>query len=146
MAQEEIDEVAVEDFILVYELNDKAADALRKASNELQFEIISQDMEGVSNASAAVLARINGSSNASAAVYEPPAQMQPDTSDPTPPDDNAADVERFITFYDLDDKAADALRKASKGVQLEIISRDMAGVRNASATIMARIKNASQKN
>merc|ERR1719388_804948 len=84
-------------------------------------------MEGIKNKSAAVMSKLKQ------------AKVQEQMEGPPVPSE---DLEAFILANELDERAANALRNSGNSVQNQVIKANMTDIRNPSAHIMARIKQA----
>mmetsp|Transcript_100519 Transcript_100519/g.244486 ORF Transcript_100519/g.244486 Transcript_100519/m.244486 type:complete len:508 (-) Transcript_100519:128-1651(-) len=107
---------AVEDFILEYGLDEKAAQALREVSPEQQSMIIDIELSNCRNPSAVVVSRIQ--------CLGVPTNH----------------VESYIQEFGLDDKCAAELRALSPIEQQQVIEARPSNARNPSAVVISRIQ------
>eukprot|EP00927_Polykrikos_kofoidii_P028705 TRINITY_DN24990_c0_g1_i1.p1 TRINITY_DN24990_c0_g1~~TRINITY_DN24990_c0_g1_i1.p1 ORF type:complete len:1638 (-),score=319.69 TRINITY_DN24990_c0_g1_i1:93-5006(-) len=123
----------VEDFVAKCDLDDRAAEALRRCSPTVQQVTIDRGViEGARNPSALLLSRIREIQNSMiGGGYDKLADIQ-------------REVEDFIAANGLDGKAADSLRGCPPRVQKVVIERgSVTGARSPESVIMARIRDAS---
>jgi len=125
----------VEDFISRWGLDEKAAEAMREAPAEVAAHVI--DRGGLAecrNPNAVVLARIGEARQRRS--YGLPMTEQKAR-------ENAAEIEKMIEQYSLDEKASSTLRAQTAEVQQAVIDGgQLDNVTNPSAVVLGRIKNA----
>merc|ERR1711957_666177 len=87
--------------------------------------VLDRGIEGARNPSSALLARIR---DAEAGHFDNRGgSMQ-------------GEIDLFVQQNGIDDRAADALRRTSQDIQKEVIGKGIAGARNPSSALQARIK------
>mmetsp|Transcript_61046 Transcript_61046/g.181889 ORF Transcript_61046/g.181889 Transcript_61046/m.181889 type:complete len:492 (+) Transcript_61046:42-1517(+) len=117
---------AVEEFIMTYNLDDKAAQALRELPPVHQGSIIEIELTNTRNPSAVVCSRI-------ASLPTAPSSAAPDA------------VEAYIQEFGLDDKCASELRSITPYEQQQVIEARPSNARNPSAVVISRIQAVKQQ-
>eukprot|EP00746_Dinoflagellata_sp_MGD_P166191 gnl/MRDRNA2_/MRDRNA2_95921_c0_seq1.p1 gnl/MRDRNA2_/MRDRNA2_95921_c0~~gnl/MRDRNA2_/MRDRNA2_95921_c0_seq1.p1 ORF type:complete len:233 (+),score=62.80 gnl/MRDRNA2_/MRDRNA2_95921_c0_seq1:88-786(+) len=121
----------VDAFISEHGLDDKAAKALRGASETIQAEVLEGNMSGIRNASSLVMARIKQAKASEVASC--------------PPVDDAT-LEAFIVENEIDEKAANELRNEPPAVQREVLAKgDLSTANNKSSAVIGRIARAKRE-
>merc|ERR1712203_647648 len=120
------DNADVEAFIQSNPIDQRAADALREESPEVQQIVLSRgSIAETRNPSSALMCRIRDGRNkvsGGGGAFN-------------------GDVEAFLQATSVDERAADALRSESPAVQQAMLSRgDLSGTWNASSALMCRIR------
>eukprot|EP00931_Biecheleriopsis_adriatica_P065498 TRINITY_DN40019_c0_g1_i1.p1 TRINITY_DN40019_c0_g1~~TRINITY_DN40019_c0_g1_i1.p1 ORF type:complete len:1136 (+),score=222.43 TRINITY_DN40019_c0_g1_i1:72-3479(+) len=129
----------VEDFLAANNVDDQAAQALRELAPAQQEVVLAEgDLRTARSPSAVLLSRIRQSESAAG----PPRGRQPmggAVSGPGP-GRMRQDVDRFCRENGVDEKAAEVLHDCSPEVQEMVMEKGVAGARNPSSALLARIK------
>jgi len=134
------DAAEVEEYIQKWSLDDKAADALRACTADVQHNVINSGaMDHVKNPSAMVLSRIKNEKWGQGSYGD---QYSSDIGKQATPEE----VNAFIDQHALDEKAAEVFREEAPEVQHLVISQgSLVGTSNPNAVVMSRIKRATQE-
>eukprot|EP00416_Gambierdiscus_australes_P013110 CAMPEP_0171147726 /NCGR_PEP_ID=MMETSP0766_2-20121228/148210_1 /TAXON_ID=439317 /ORGANISM="Gambierdiscus australes, Strain CAWD 149" /LENGTH=744 /DNA_ID=CAMNT_0011611635 /DNA_START=106 /DNA_END=2336 /DNA_ORIENTATION=+ len=128
----------IEGFVRANGIDAKAADALRRADPRMAYVVMEKGVSGARNPSSALLARLRDME-----TYGAPGGRDR-AYDPEPPPRKRGrledDVEAFIRANGVDDMAADTLRRCSPELQEVVMEKGVAGARNPSSALLARIR------
>jgi len=137
------DPLVVQAFILENAIDDKAGEALMRASTAAQNAVLERgDFVDVRNASSALIGRLRDAAIAEAGARSVAATQQMAGRGVSDMEVTGL-VEEFIEGYALDEKAAEALREADPGVQYSVLEKgSVSDCRNPSSAVLGRIREA----
>jgi len=133
----------VDAFVQVHDIDEDAANSLRRADPRIQEQVIELGVAGARNPSAAVKARIRELQGVEAQLA---AQIPGGSALGVGSGSIADDVEDFLMSNEVDVRTADILRSCAPDVQQLVIERGgLTSARNPSSVLLARIRDATSQ-